>query len=99
MKHKKAERYEETGDADISEEGVSKFRGIQLDTCIQPDDPTIEAINRVLSMAPGEGKIPINILTDEKFEELAFPTLFSSGKFGLTYPRPIYISAIKILPA
>lgn len=37
----------------------------------------------------------MNILTDEKFEELAFPTLFSSGKFGMTYPRPVSISAKK----
>ena len=85
----------ETDDEDSGEEEISKLRGVKLDTCIQSDDPTIEASNRVLSIAPGEGNTPINIVLDEKFEEMAFPTLFSTGKFALTYPRPVSISAKK----
>ena len=46
-------------------------------------------------MAPGEGKRPINILTDKNFEETSFPTLFPSGQFGLTHPRPVSLSAKK----
>lgn len=92
----KRENSEEVSDDGSAEEDtVSKLRGIKLDSCIQPDDPTIEATNRVVSIAPGEGKRPMNILTDEKFEALAFPTLFSSGKFGMGYPRPVSISAKK----
>ena len=32
---------------------------------------TGDASTRVLSIAPGEGKTPFNILSDEKFEEMA----------------------------
>ena len=85
---------DDSGDETVEESG-SRLRGIKLDSCIQPDDPSIDVTSRVMSIAPGEGKRPINMLNDEKFEELAFPTLFPSGKFGLTYERPVSISAKK----
>ena len=72
----------------------SQLRGIKFDTCIQPDDLSLQA-NKIISMAPGEGKRPINILTDKNFEEMSFPTLFPSGQFGLTHPRPVSLSAKK----
>ena len=86
---------DDSGDETVEEESGSRLRGIKLDSCIQPDDPSIDVTSRVMSIAPGEGKRPINMLNDEKFEELAFPTLFPSGKFGLTYERPVSISAKK----
>ena len=86
---------DDSDDETVEEESGSRLRGIKLDSCIQPDDPSIDVTSRVMSIAPGEGKRPINMLNDEKFEELAFPTLFPSGKFGLTYERPVSISAKK----
>ncbi|XP_053378668.1 uncharacterized protein LOC128548229 [Mercenaria mercenaria] len=42
-----------------------------------------------------DGKKPIKILEDKQFEELSFPSLFPSGKFGYTYERPVKLSAKK----
>ena len=39
------------------------------------------------SIAPGEGKIPINLLRDIDWDIKAFPMLFPSGKYGLDFPR------------
>ena len=52
------------------------------------DDDTV-------TVAPGEGKKPISIYLDEKCEEMAFPHLFPTGKFGYNYEREIKISPVK----
>ncbi len=39
------------------------------------------------SIAPGEGKIPINLLRDTDWDTKAFPMLFPSGRYGLNYSR------------
>ena len=40
-----------------------------------------------ITLAPGEGKSPISMITDENCEELSFPHLFPSGKFGFKVDR------------
>ncbi len=44
-------------------------------------------------IAPGEGKIPINLLRDDDWDINAFPQLHPSGKFGLHQPRSKPLSA------
>ena len=61
-----------------------KLRGLPLDTCLQMD--TIDS-NTVISMAPGEGQKPLNMLSDENFEEMAFPLLYPYGKGGFSNER------------
>ena len=51
--------------------------------------------NENLIIAPGQGKSPVSILNDEFCEELAFPHLFPTGKFGYKVERDIAISPIK----
>ena len=86
---------EELSESEESEEEFdSKLRGINFGTCVQPDDVSL-VVNTSLSIAPGEGKRPINILSDEKLEELSFPGLFPTDQFGRTHPRPIPLSAKK----
>ena len=46
-------------------------------------------------MAPGEGVIPISILTDTHCEELAHPHLFPTGKFGYKFQRKVELSPVK----
>ena len=53
-------------------------RGLVFDTCIQNEYSN----NQIISMAPGEGKFPVSLLTDDNNEVLAFPKLFPDGKFG-----------------
>jgi len=48
-----------------------------------------------ISIAPGENKIPSSVLTDDSCEELAFPYLFPTGKFGFKVERNVHLSAAK----
>ena len=46
-----------------------------------------------ITLAPGEGKSPISMLTDENCEEpSSFPHLFPSGKFGYKTDRNIKLT-------
>jgi hypothetical protein len=79
---------------DIVPISADQTQNVQYETCVQPTDISIDA-NRILSIAPGEGKRPLAMLGDKNFEELSFPTLFPTGKFGNTYERPVKISVKK----
>ena len=48
-----------------------------------------------ITIAPGEGKKPMSILTDKHCEELAYPYLFPTGKFGYKVKRVVALSATK----
>ena len=48
-----------------------------LDTLLMSDD------NTLLKLAPGEGKIPLNIIQDQSIEELAYPCVFAGVKRDL----------------
>jgi hypothetical protein len=45
-----------------------------------------------VSIAPGEGKIPSNLMRDMAWDINAFPFLLPTGKFGLHHPRKHKIS-------
>ena len=48
-----------------------------------------------LVVAPGEGKTPISLLSDEFCEELSHPHLFPTGKFGYRVQRKIPLTPVK----
>ena len=48
-----------------------------------------------ICIAPGEGKIPNSLLTDNSYEVFAFPYLFPRGKFGYNVQRTYKFSPIK----
>ena len=48
-----------------------------------------------ISLAPGEGKQPTSILTDEYCEELSHPHLFPTGKFGYKVERNVKLSPVR----
>ena len=48
-----------------------------------------------LVIAPGEGKRPLSLLTDDHCEELAHPCLLPTGKFGYKVQRDIDLSPVK----
>ena len=70
----------------------SKLRGLPLDTCLQLE--SIDA-NKIISVAPGEGAKPLNILTDELFEEMSFPHKYPNGKGGFSLERKEKITVRK----
>ena len=72
---------------------LNRYRQGTTETCLQsvlPDYPVVadsNDINRslgneVYSIAPGENKHPISIMSDTECEELAFPVLFPKGQYG-----------------
>ena len=48
-----------------------------------------------ITIAPGQGKNPLSILRDNYCEELAFPYLFPTGKFGYKVKREVPSSQVK----
>ena len=40
-----------------------------------------------VTVAPGEGKVPTSLTTDEHWDVMAFPKLYPTGRFGLHHPR------------
>ena len=61
-----------------------KLRGLPYDTCLQAENIDV---NQIISVAPGEGMKPLNILTDQSFEEMAFPHKYPLGKGGFSEER------------
>ena len=56
-----------------------------------PNTPLLEEAN----IAPGEGKKPNSLLTDENCEALAFQYLFPTGEYGYIVKRDIKVSPAK----
>ena len=73
--------------ASNSHQEEESLRGLQYNTCIQPDDLANYLGNEVYSVAPGEGRLPLLIGNDANNEVLTFPTLFPDGKFGFDVQR------------
>ena len=48
-----------------------------------------------ITIAPGQGKTPLPILRDDYCEELAFPYLFPTEKFGYKVKREVPLSPVK----
>ena len=55
--------------------------------------------NEVCSIAPGEGKHPAHFMQGKYCEELAFPVLFTMGKFGYLVERRVKLSPTKYFNA
>jgi hypothetical protein len=58
-----------------------------------PISKIIEGKNGNIKIAPGEGKIPTNLMREEHFDVEAFPKHYPSGKFGLHFLRKHKLSA------
>ena len=52
-----------------------------LDTCIQGSDLALD-VSKAINFSPAEGKTPVGFMMDHGCEEMAFPKLFPTGKFG-----------------
>ena len=63
-----------------------QLSGLSYDSCLQTEDLEMGA-DDIFSVAPGEGKKPIGILTDKHFEEMCNPTKYPYGKFDLLTNR------------
>ena len=75
---------------EINEDPLDQYRLNGPETLLIPDKPPEQ-----ISIAPGENQIPTSILTDDHCEELAFPCLFPTGKFGFKVERDVPLSAAR----
>ena len=53
----------------------AELRGLSYESCLQKEDMDVTG-EEMFSLAPGEGHIPIPILTDKHFEEMCNPTKY-----------------------
>ena len=60
---------------------MNTHRALKYETTLIPEIPRIIEDDNVI-MAAGQGKTPVSVLNDDHCEELAFPYLFLTGKFG-----------------
>jgi hypothetical protein len=62
-----------------------------MTTCLFPKFPEAisETVEQKTSFAPGEGKVPTNILKEDKWDIKSFPDIHPTGKNGLHQKRTI----------
>ena len=78
-----------------TKDAVRKFQlDYDMTTCMVPKFP--EGIPQTeendVSVAPGEGKIPSNILREEDWDVKSFPNLHPTGKCGLKQKRDVKLT-------
>ena len=83
----------------LTKDPVAKFQfEYNRNTCFGNDVPEInvqEHINEPLSIAPGEGKIPTNLLMDDDWDMKAHPCLDPTGENNLNKEREVRLSALQ----
>ena len=73
---------------------LNAHRAGGYETTLVPEIRRITEDDNVI-MAPDQGKTPVSVLNDDHCEELAFPYLFSTGKFGYKVKREIPLSPVR----
>ena len=92
------------------EDPLNEHRSASCETCLQsiiPDYPIISdeqgrqrsAGNEIFSVAPGENKHPVSMMTDRHCEELAFPVIFPKGRFGYKMDRKEKLTPVRYFNA
>ena len=76
-------------------ENLIEHSSSAAETCLVSTCPQINVNSECIDIALGEEKIPKSILNDEYCEELSFPHLFPTGKFGYKVRRKIPLSPVK----
>ena len=74
---------------------LDDYRSIANETCLVSLNPQTSVDNDCINIAPGEGKQPNSILSDQFCEELAFPFLFPAGMFRYRVQRDVKLSPVK----
>ena len=91
-------------DLEEDDDPLNQYRSQSSETSLQANIPhhSIDQTssdnlpgNEVLSIAPGEGMLPVSFMLDQNVEELSFPSLFPTGKFGFHYERAVKLSLTK----
>ena len=78
-----------------TKDAIRKFQlDYDMTTCMVPKFPEgiPQSEESDLSVAPGEGKIPSNILREEDWDVKSFPNLHPTGKCGMKQKREVKLS-------
>ena len=77
-----------------ADDPLNAHRAAGYETTLVPEISRIIEDDNVI-MGPGKGKTPVSVLNDNHSEELAFPYLFPTEKFGYKMKREIPFSPVK----
>jgi hypothetical protein len=88
---------------EIDDDVTSTIEDVNQPTMFYENNPEIRVRTHLnnddnhneLCVAPGEGKVPTNLMCDPHWDVNAFPLLFPSGKFRLNHERAIKLSPQK----
>ena len=75
-----------------TKDSVRKYQfDYDVTTCLLPKYPEAipETVEQKTSFAPGEGKIPTNILKEDDWDVKSFPNIHPTGKNGLHQKRMV----------
>ena len=87
-------------DKEEPEDPLSNCRSANVESCLQHQNGVFPAareatLNAIVNIAPGQNQRRISLMSGQFCEELSFPTLFLSGKFGFNTDRDVPLSVIK----
>ena len=80
---------------EIYEDPLSKFIAPSVETTILSEVLSKCELEQEITIAPGDRKQAISVLNDKFCEELAYPHLFPSGRYGYQIEREIPLSPSK----
>lgn len=93
---------EDEVEKDVPEDIVEELnfkRSLNSVTCLYPDEGPSVTSEKILNIAPGEGRTPTSVFYQKDWETLAFPTLFPDGKNTYHENRAVQISPKKYVNA
>ena len=73
----------------------SKTTSVSYPTVLHEVNGPYIFVNKILNIAPGEGKIPLSLVTEPDCEALTFPKEYSTGKNHFNEPREVAITLSK----
>ena len=74
---------------------LAEFRFSSNKKTMIAENLSVNEIEEVITVTPGEEKTPLKIVGDRFYEELAHTYLFPTGKFGYQVAREVKLSSGK----
>ena len=86
---------EELFEPEDTNDHLHQYKSVANKTCLASVSPQSQMENECINIAPGDDRQPKSILNDKFCEELNFPHLFQTGKFGYKVKRKINLRPMK----
>jgi hypothetical protein len=102
------EESEDEGEDESTDKGIHQSELYNGSTCLvhnnlesnmifntENETQSFKRGNQTFEIAPGEGKVPTNIMSEENIDVKAFPVLFPTGQYGCDHSRDPKLSKQK----